>query len=134
MVMSMTVLAFLAMASALVVFGAATVIRELDFRLPALIQTGNSSLRPQSVNWLGGDRFVRCGFDLLRSALTHTESCGADWGGIRTRGWDASLTGSFHLPVTRLMLQADLGFALILHRSFPFVIQFRQRLAGQFFP
>jgi hypothetical protein len=52
--MSMTVLAFLAMASASVVFGAATVARELNFQLPALTQTGDSSLRPQSVNWLGG--------------------------------------------------------------------------------
>ena len=52
--MSMTVLAFLAMASASVVFGAATVARKLNFRLPVLAQTGDSSLRPQSVNWLGG--------------------------------------------------------------------------------
>lgn len=52
--LSMTVLAFLAMASASVVFGAATVARKLNFRLPVLTQTGDSSLRPQSVNWLGG--------------------------------------------------------------------------------
>jgi hypothetical protein len=42
-----------------------------------------------------GDRFVRCGFDLLRSALTHTERCGAGCSGVRTLGCDASLAGSF---------------------------------------
>ncbi len=55
--MKVSVLAFLVMASASVLFGAATVFRELNFRLPALTQTGDSSLSPQSVNWLGGAAF-----------------------------------------------------------------------------
>ena len=41
---------------------------------------------------------------------------------------------AFTSSVSMLKPQADLSFALLLHRSFPFVIQFRQRLAGQFFP
>lgn len=56
--MSITVLAFLVMASASVLFGSATVARELNFRLPELTQTGDSSLHPQSVNWLAGTALI----------------------------------------------------------------------------
>ena len=51
--MSISILAFVVMALVTVLFMAATLVSEGNIKLPALIQTGDSSLGPKSVNWLG---------------------------------------------------------------------------------
>jgi hypothetical protein len=51
--MSMSLMAFVLMASVSVLFMAAAVVSEGNFKLPALKQTGDSSPGWQSVNWLG---------------------------------------------------------------------------------
>ena len=51
--MSMSIIAFVVMASVSVLFMAATLVGEWNFNLPSLNQTGDSSLGPKSVNWLG---------------------------------------------------------------------------------
>ncbi len=56
--MSMTVIAFAVMTSAAVFFMAATMAREMNFHLPAVNQTGDSSLSPRSVNWLAAAAFI----------------------------------------------------------------------------
>ncbi|MBC8002473.1 MAG: hypothetical protein H7X97_07780 [Opitutaceae bacterium] len=49
----MSVVAFAVMACLTIGFAACVMGRELRFLLPVLTQTGDSSLSPQSVNWLG---------------------------------------------------------------------------------
>ena len=51
--MSISIIGFIVVAVVAVVFMAVTVISEGNFKLPELHQTGDSSLRGQSVNWLG---------------------------------------------------------------------------------
>jgi hypothetical protein len=46
------------MATVTVLFMAATVISEANIKMPALIQTGDSSLGAHSVNWLGAFAFI----------------------------------------------------------------------------
>ena len=55
--MSITVIAFALMAGVACLFAGATVARELDVKMPALTQSGDSSLSRQSVNWLGATAF-----------------------------------------------------------------------------
>ena len=52
--MSLSLIAFMMMASASVFFLTALVIGERMFELSAIRQTGDSSLSHRSVNWLGG--------------------------------------------------------------------------------
>jgi hypothetical protein len=56
--MSISILAFLLMATVSVLFLAVTVISEGNFKLPALNRTGDSSLGVRSVNWLGAVAFA----------------------------------------------------------------------------
>jgi len=56
--MNITVMAFAAMAAVTILFGAATMARELKFQLPARRQTGDSSLGRHSVNWLAATAFI----------------------------------------------------------------------------
>jgi len=56
--MNITVIAFAAMAGVTVLFAAATVAREMGYRLPVLTQTGDSSLSRQSVNWVAATAFI----------------------------------------------------------------------------
>ena len=51
--MSISLLAFVLMASVSVLFMVITLVSEGNFKLPKLNQTGDSSLGAQSVNWLG---------------------------------------------------------------------------------
>jgi hypothetical protein len=50
---SISIISFVVMAAASVLFVAAAVISEGSFKLPAMHQTGDSSLHAESVNWLG---------------------------------------------------------------------------------
>ncbi len=50
----MSIMAFVVMALLSGLLLAATVAGERDIRRPVLYQTGDSSLGPLSVNWLGG--------------------------------------------------------------------------------
>ena len=52
--MNVTVLAFVAMGIVAVGFVFATLLREVKFEPAAWMQTGDSSLKPSSVNWLAG--------------------------------------------------------------------------------
>lgn len=56
--MNMSIIAFIVMASATILFMAATLAGEWQPRLPKLTQTGDSSLGPQSVNWLAAIAFA----------------------------------------------------------------------------
>lgn len=56
--MNMSVIAFALMASLTILFAAFIVGSEMKLQLPVLTQTGDSSLSPQSVNWLGSLAFV----------------------------------------------------------------------------
>ena len=56
--MSISILAFALMAFVSVLFMAVTVVSEGNFKMPALKQTGDSSLGVQSVNWLGAVAFA----------------------------------------------------------------------------
>jgi hypothetical protein len=51
-VVNIAVIAFIVMAGVSGWFAAATVAHEMGFQLPALTRRGDSSLSPQSVNWL----------------------------------------------------------------------------------
>jgi hypothetical protein len=57
-IMSISILAFVVMALVTVLFMAATLVGEANIKLPALIQIGDSSLGPKSVNWLGAVAFT----------------------------------------------------------------------------
>jgi hypothetical protein len=50
---NISIISFIVIAAVLVLFVVAAVVSEGDFKLPDLHQTGDSSLRGQSVNWLG---------------------------------------------------------------------------------
>jgi hypothetical protein len=56
--MSISILAFALMAFVSVLFMAVTVVGEGNFKMPALKQTGDSSLGVRSVNWLGAVAFT----------------------------------------------------------------------------
>ena len=56
--MSLSMIAFVVMASVSILFMAATLVGEWNFKLPSLNQIGDSSLGPKSVNWLGGIAFI----------------------------------------------------------------------------
>jgi protein-S-isoprenylcysteine O-methyltransferase Ste14 len=56
--MSISIIAFAVMASVIILFVAATVVSEMEIKLPQLTQSGDSSLSPQSVNWLGATAFI----------------------------------------------------------------------------
>lgn len=56
--MNISVIAFLLMAGVTILVVAATVAGELDLKWPRLAQTGDTSLSPQSVNWLAAIAFV----------------------------------------------------------------------------
>ena len=56
--MSMSSITFVLMASVSILFMAATMAGEGNFKLPALNQIGDSSLGPKSVNWLGAFAFI----------------------------------------------------------------------------
>jgi len=56
--MSITVTAFVLMGAVLSLFGIATLAHELNLKLPVLTQSGDSSLSPRSVNWLGLTAFI----------------------------------------------------------------------------
>jgi hypothetical protein len=51
--MSMSLIAFMTMAAIAILFMTALLVSEVDFRLSSVKQRGDSSLGPQSVNWLG---------------------------------------------------------------------------------
>jgi hypothetical protein len=46
------------MASVSILFVAAMLVDELDLKRPVATQTGDSSLGPKSVNWLGAIAFI----------------------------------------------------------------------------
>jgi len=50
--MNTSVIAFSVMASLTIIFAAGIMSTELNLKLSVLKQTGDTSLRPQSVNWL----------------------------------------------------------------------------------
>jgi hypothetical protein len=52
--MTVSLMAFFMMAAASVLFLSALVVGEEMIRIPVLRQTGDSSLGPRSVNWMGG--------------------------------------------------------------------------------
>jgi hypothetical protein len=56
--MNVSIVAFVVVALVSVLFVAAMLAGELNFKLPALNQIGDSSLSPKSVNWLGATAFV----------------------------------------------------------------------------
>ena len=56
--MSMSIIAFMVMASVSILFVAAMLVDELDLKRPVATQTGDSSLGPKSVNWLGAIAFI----------------------------------------------------------------------------
>jgi hypothetical protein len=56
--MNISVLVFALMAIVTIPIMTATVAAELNLKLPVLTQTGDSSLGPQSVNWLGAAAFI----------------------------------------------------------------------------
>jgi uncharacterized membrane protein (Fun14 family) len=55
--MNMSMIAFVGMAAVAILFLAALVVIELDFKLSALTQSGDSSLGKKSVNWLAAIAF-----------------------------------------------------------------------------
>ena len=57
MSMSISIIAFAIMAAITILIAAATVIQQLEVRLPAMALSGDSSLSRHSVNWLGGISF-----------------------------------------------------------------------------
>ena len=56
--MSITVMAFSVMAFVSTLFLGATLAHEMDFRLPELTQTGDSSLAPQSIHSLAATALI----------------------------------------------------------------------------
>lgn len=54
----MSIIAFMVMASVSILFVAAMLVDELDLKRPVATQTGDSSLGPKSVNWLGAIAFI----------------------------------------------------------------------------
>jgi hypothetical protein len=56
--MSISILAFALMAFVSALFMMVTVVSEGNFKMPALKQTGDSSLGVRSVNWLGAVAFI----------------------------------------------------------------------------
>ena len=50
--MNISIIAFTLMAVLTILAAAATVAGEMGLKMPELVQTGDSSLSPRSVNWL----------------------------------------------------------------------------------
>lgn len=56
--MSISVIAFSIMANGVILFAAAALVSEWDFKVLAWNQKGDSSLSPKSMNWLAGIAFT----------------------------------------------------------------------------
>lgn len=56
--MSLSIIAFVAMAAVSILFMAALLVSELALKRPVATQSGDSSLGPKSVNWLGAIAFI----------------------------------------------------------------------------
>jgi hypothetical protein len=56
--MSISIIGFIVIAAVSVLFMAATAVSQVNFKFPALHQTGDSSLGVHSVNWLGAIAFT----------------------------------------------------------------------------
>ena len=56
--MNLSAIAFAVLAVVTIIIAGATMARELDLQLPAWTRTGDTSLGPQSVNWLVAIAFI----------------------------------------------------------------------------
>jgi hypothetical protein len=56
--MNLAVIAFIVMATVTVLFAAAILAREMGLPFPARTQTGDTTLSPQSVNWLAASALI----------------------------------------------------------------------------
>jgi hypothetical protein len=56
--MSFTVIGFILMSASAILFAGATMVRELNLKLPVPVQRGDSSLSRHSVNWLAATALI----------------------------------------------------------------------------